>query len=249
MAPPAGVIKGSCKWFQRRKGYGFVTDEDGNDYFVHQSSLKMDGFRALEEGEAVEFEVGHEKDRECAIKVTGPGGVNCGLNVPKKKRKPKKKKQKNEDEGNEEDFGGESANVDKMRNTPVLDGKASKSLTGTWAAYPCSYMVLHKNGGLTYNWCDDYWEGPLKNLKVYRDDPDGLKMDGNDPAPCNKWVSTTADAIFGVARDKMFDTSLRLTGKLVPDPEKKEGIVDYALEVRLYHGYSKKKTQKRRHFT
>ena len=49
--------KGSVKWFINQKGYGFISDEQGNDVFVHYSGLNMDGFKSLEEGATVEFEV------------------------------------------------------------------------------------------------------------------------------------------------------------------------------------------------
>ena len=49
--------KGTVKWFNNRKGYGFISDEQGNDVFVHYSGLNMDGFKSLEEGATVEFEV------------------------------------------------------------------------------------------------------------------------------------------------------------------------------------------------
>lgn len=49
--------KGTVKWFNAKKGFGFITDEEGNDVFVHFSALNMDGFKVLEEGQAVEFEV------------------------------------------------------------------------------------------------------------------------------------------------------------------------------------------------
>ena len=49
--------KGTVKWFNNQKGYGFISDETGNDVFVHYSGLVMDGFKALEEGQSVEFEV------------------------------------------------------------------------------------------------------------------------------------------------------------------------------------------------
>lgn len=49
--------KGTVKWFNNQKGYGFISDEDGNDVFVHYSGLVMDGFKSLEEGQAVEFEI------------------------------------------------------------------------------------------------------------------------------------------------------------------------------------------------
>ena len=51
------VMKGTVKWFNNQKGYGFISDEAGNDVFVHYSGLNMDGFKSLEEGQAVEFDV------------------------------------------------------------------------------------------------------------------------------------------------------------------------------------------------
>ena len=49
--------KGTVKWFNNQKGYGFISDEEGNDIFVHYSGLNMEGYKSLEEGQAVEFEV------------------------------------------------------------------------------------------------------------------------------------------------------------------------------------------------
>ena len=49
--------KGTVKWFNNQKGYGFISDSEGNDVFVHYSGLVMDGFKSLEEGQAVEFDV------------------------------------------------------------------------------------------------------------------------------------------------------------------------------------------------
>ena len=49
--------KGTVKWFNTQKGYGFISAEQGNDVFVHYSGLNMDGFKSLEEGATVEFEV------------------------------------------------------------------------------------------------------------------------------------------------------------------------------------------------
>lgn len=48
---------GIVKWFNAKKGFGFISDEEGNDVFVHFSALQMDGFKVLEEGDKVEFEV------------------------------------------------------------------------------------------------------------------------------------------------------------------------------------------------
>ncbi|HCL04273.1 MAG TPA: cold-shock protein [Lachnoclostridium phytofermentans] len=49
--------KGTVKWFNNQKGFGFISDEQGNDVFVHYSGLNMDGFKSLEEGQEVAFEV------------------------------------------------------------------------------------------------------------------------------------------------------------------------------------------------
>ena len=49
--------KGKVKWFNAEKGYGFIARENGNDVFVHYSAITMDGYRTLEEGAEVEFEV------------------------------------------------------------------------------------------------------------------------------------------------------------------------------------------------
>lgn len=49
--------QGTVKWFNAKKGYGFISDAEGKDVFVHFSALKMDGFKELKDGEKVEFEV------------------------------------------------------------------------------------------------------------------------------------------------------------------------------------------------
>ena len=50
-------MKGTVKWFNNQKGYGFISDEQGNDVFVHYSGLNMEGFKSLDEGPEVEFNV------------------------------------------------------------------------------------------------------------------------------------------------------------------------------------------------
>ena len=57
------MAKGKVKWFSNQKGYGFITPEEGNDVFVHHSAIQGEGYKTLEEGQEVEFEV-----------TTGPKG-------------------------------------------------------------------------------------------------------------------------------------------------------------------------------
>jgi CspA family cold shock protein len=64
-------IQGKVKWFNNAKGYGFIERESGSDVFVHFSAIQGNGFRTLEEGQAVEFEI-----------VDGPKGPQAG-NVTK----------------------------------------------------------------------------------------------------------------------------------------------------------------------
>jgi CspA family cold shock protein len=52
------MTRGTVKWFNDQKGYGFITPEDGSkDVFVHHSAIQGDGFKSLREGQSVEFEV------------------------------------------------------------------------------------------------------------------------------------------------------------------------------------------------
>jgi CspA family cold shock protein len=51
------MAKGTVKWFDETKGYGFITGEDGKDIFVHYSSIQGSGFKSLTEGDAVSYEV------------------------------------------------------------------------------------------------------------------------------------------------------------------------------------------------
>jgi len=59
-------MKGTVKWFNSDKGYGFITGEDGKDYFAHFSQIQAEGYKSLEQGQAVTFEV-----------VEGPKGPNA----------------------------------------------------------------------------------------------------------------------------------------------------------------------------
>ncbi|ACM23046.1 MULTISPECIES: cold shock domain-containing protein [Thermotoga] len=50
-------MRGKVKWFDAKKGYGFITKDEGGDVFVHWSAIEMEGFKTLKEGQVVEFEV------------------------------------------------------------------------------------------------------------------------------------------------------------------------------------------------
>ncbi len=51
------MAHGTVKWFNSSKGYGFITPESGNDVFVHHSAIQGDGYKSLDEGQSVEFEI------------------------------------------------------------------------------------------------------------------------------------------------------------------------------------------------
>lgn len=53
----SNMAQGTVKWFNADKGFGFITSEEGNDVFVHFSAIQTDGFKTLEEGQAVNFDV------------------------------------------------------------------------------------------------------------------------------------------------------------------------------------------------
>ena len=66
---PEGRRQGTVKWFDPKKGFGFIAQDSGDDLFVHQSEIQQDGFRFLNENERVEFEVGYGKKGPVALKV------------------------------------------------------------------------------------------------------------------------------------------------------------------------------------
>ena len=76
--------EGTVKWFNSSKGYGFISQEGGEDVFVHFQSIVGDGYKTLEEGQKVEFTVGEETaalDMTVLIEPPGPGTVTAEGNV------------------------------------------------------------------------------------------------------------------------------------------------------------------------
>ena len=64
-------MQGKVKWFNKEKGFGFIERENGNDVFVHFSAIQQDGFKTLQEGDSVEFDI-----------IEGPKGLQAA-NVTK----------------------------------------------------------------------------------------------------------------------------------------------------------------------
>ena len=62
--------KGTVKWFNSQKGFGFITGEDGEDIFVHYSGIATDGFKTLEDGQPVNYEVAQGNRGLQAVNVT-----------------------------------------------------------------------------------------------------------------------------------------------------------------------------------
>ena len=63
------MARGKVKWFSNEKGYGFITPESGNDVFVHHSVIQGEGYKTLNEGQEVEFEITQGPKGEQATKV------------------------------------------------------------------------------------------------------------------------------------------------------------------------------------
>lgn len=63
------MLKGTVKWFNAEKGYGFIAGEDGKDIFVHHTGIFMTGYRKLDEGQEVEYELEEQEGRSKAVNV------------------------------------------------------------------------------------------------------------------------------------------------------------------------------------
>lgn len=75
------MLKGTVKWFSDAKGFGFIEREDGPDVFVHFSAVDGSGFRSLQEGDVVEFEVTEGPKGPQAVNVTMSGTHGSGGGV------------------------------------------------------------------------------------------------------------------------------------------------------------------------
>lgn len=64
------MVKGKVKWFSNQKGYGFITPENGKDVFVHHTAITGEGYKSLEEGQEVEFEIKQGPKGEQAANVS-----------------------------------------------------------------------------------------------------------------------------------------------------------------------------------
>ena len=72
-------MKGTVKWFNMAKGYGFVKADSGDEVFVHYTDINKEGFRGLYEGQIVEFEIIEGKRGSKAVNVTVIADAHCKL--------------------------------------------------------------------------------------------------------------------------------------------------------------------------
>ena len=89
--PCLGAHTGTVKWFNAQHGYGFITDQDGQKHFVHNTGIKSDGFKSLVKGESVEFDLVIDPKqgnigKMRAVNVTGPNGAPAKGTAPLKPR-------------------------------------------------------------------------------------------------------------------------------------------------------------------
>jgi CspA family cold shock protein len=63
------MVRGKVKWFNNQKGFGFIAQDSGKDVFVHHTAIKADGYRTLDEGQEVEFEIEQGPKGDQAVNV------------------------------------------------------------------------------------------------------------------------------------------------------------------------------------
>jgi CspA family cold shock protein len=99
--------KGTVKWFDGNKGYGFIVTEGGKELFVHYSAIRGEGFRNLEEGDAVEFEVietGRGKQANNVVK-SAPAAEGIGVKEREGRDEPKVEEAGGRESGRGEEEG------------------------------------------------------------------------------------------------------------------------------------------------
>lgn len=98
-------IQGTVKWFSNRKGFGFITTQEGQDIFVHQSTIHSEGYRTLDENWQVEFSIGYDDEgKPKAEHVTSVGGGPC--TGPKRARRRRVKGTEGSGSGGDVPVGG-----------------------------------------------------------------------------------------------------------------------------------------------
>ena len=78
------MAQGTVKWFNPEKGYGFISREDGDDLFVHYSEIEMDGYKTLDEGQPVEFEITTGQNGK--LQASSVHKISIFLDMPKEGR-------------------------------------------------------------------------------------------------------------------------------------------------------------------
>ena len=99
MSMPAGTVK----WFNDAKGYGFISQDGGDDVFVHFSAIQSDGFKSLQEGESVDFEIQQGPKGLQAANVTKSGGASSASVPSESSDLGGDDSEDSEDSGNSED--------------------------------------------------------------------------------------------------------------------------------------------------
>jgi cold shock protein len=88
----AKVATGTVKWFNAEKGYGFISQSDGADVFVHHTAIQMNGYRSLEEGQHVEFDVqeGQKGLQAANVRPAGAAQGGGGDQSPREHHQPRR---------------------------------------------------------------------------------------------------------------------------------------------------------------